>query len=71
MKITIECTQKEIADLAGSVQDRQRKELLEKQFEMLSKASKLCLTDRTFIQHIPAITAAMTDLDNYLAHNYE
>ncbi len=62
MKITIECTPKEIADLAVPVQNRQNDKLIAEQMSCLSEASKLCLNTYESLEVLPVLTAAMISL---------
>ncbi len=72
MKITIECTPKEIADHALVLQERQIcKNILEKQMELLSKASEVCEENRSLIQNIPALTHAMVEISKHFCANEE
>ncbi len=65
LKIDIEGTPKEIADLAGEAQNRQKidlKEIFAKQMNCLSEASKMCLNRYESLETLPALTAAMISL---------
>lgn len=67
MKITIECTPKEIAALTLEPQGRQKqRNMLETQMELISKSSKYCESNGTLIQNIPALTHAMVEISQHL-----
>lgn len=63
MKIKITVEPEEIADIvAATTKSAKIKNILDKQLELLSKASKIAVDDKELVENLPAISHAISEI---------